>query len=394
MLEELPPPPLGFTRPPVEPEAPGGLPRPQANLPEPWERAAAEEDFGRDRTRRRAILEGATDIAEGLGSITGPFTAGSIMAGSRGQRPLVAESLRRAAGGISDEIGPTERQTIKERWGLDLPPDAKWSRVREQLPEMTRVMHGGVLDAYKRASLDMQARKEQGIQGRFDKTFPLREDAQEFAKEKFHTVGDTDRRSLAGSAFLLESASKMEQEFEKVASILGPVGGRYQVFARLVGASDPKATAMIARISFLTSQFIYEMTGKQLNESEMHRLEKVLPQYWDSPEQFRELLRSFTEISRSKYDTQIRGLRAQGKDVSAFEDPTAMGIEAGRAERGTATRRQEEIEAPAASTGVSGVGGDRILMEGYDPSGNVMRKWMTPAEAAEVEADKSGWRVR
>lgn len=126
----------------------------------------------------------------------------------------------------------------------------------------------------------------------------------------------TERGDLQQAALFLDQLRLAKDRPES----FGPIRGRLNTVARRFGKSEDGFVKSASQLQFLASQFIYLMTGKQLNQAEMVRLQQVLPNIWDSKEAYREALENIEQIMRRKISLQLGMLNALGFNVKQLQD--------------------------------------------------------------------------
>lgn len=313
---------------------------------EPGESEPFEEDaFQADQSGRRGLLMGIRNISEGLGNFYAP-TAGEILLKQPRPERYQAEDLRQAEVDVNDEIGPAERAMLRKQWGMELPQNASWSRVSKQLPLITHALRGRLdpeaMELRRRAQesrerkldltesqggerlgqagerLNMQKTgQEKGFEFR-EQGLEMQQKSIDFRMKQLGMVPDEDRRLLGDIEDGLRGLQQLTSQWERDIEHFGPVQGRWTQFARHIGLADPDAVATQSLLAYEMTQFIYRSTGKQMNEQEMKRLQAVLPQVWDSPDQFRSVMEQFQGTILRKRSTVLDALRRQGRNIEGF----------------------------------------------------------------------------
>lgn len=345
-----------------------------------------EVEFAQTRRGKLGLLRGLQSADEAFRGMDWT-TAHAQALGVRPRRPMGPDpALQGRIEDINDELSPAERDMVRSKWGFDPGPAARWSRVSDVLPVLTAQMRTDKL--YGEGSYYGSKENRLWQQFELDKTAEGRRKEQgteriELAKKGFSRVPDVDRRAIAGFDLTIERLGNLKGEYESVLGSFGPVAGRWTELARKLpwvsNYTDPEAVRTMADMNFLTSQFIYDMTGKQLNESEMRRLQAVLPQAWDNPENFRAVLDGIEETIRSKREIQILNLEKQGRDVTPFrtagdgepiENDMTPSAEGARTETASKPPRTRTKTAPAGRMRIVGPNGESgTVPAGTDLSG-------------------------
>lgn len=245
-------------------------------------------------------------------------------------------------------VTPRQRAFVKERMGVDVPEGANWAEYSQILPAIAQAVRANEISPYQSELLDMRRVAEDRYQkglGFRERELELQETMQPARLEQTKLNRDLRRElanrvpvatavELARTTFVIKGIQKIKDRYEEVKDELGPIWGRWNRIMRLFDPtgkfSDPDAVATISQLSFQMSQFIYNMTGKQMNEQEMKRLQDVLPQAWDNQRNFIAILDSFVEGVTDYHDSVLNALEKTGIDVQKFRDgdasrPTAGG---------------------------------------------------------------------
>lgn len=272
-----------------------------------------------NRERKRRTLEGYRNISEGLSRAGAALatTPGGILTGHLPQA-YKDEGIRKQQARFEDEV-PAGMLDAYNRMYF---PDSYDKTTGELTPGKPSFPEGTTMSQIKGlagvTAERARAEREKGINSRFDVRQNLNE-------RRFERLDRPDRDVLSRSRFLVEGMKTIASEYEAVKEHFGPVSGRVTDFLSKLGAPNPQAAKTGADVAFQVSQFIYLMTGKQMNEQEMIRLEKVMPGPHETAEVFMSKLEGFIDTVERNYKFRRQELSEMGYRVDAYPETIGYG---------------------------------------------------------------------
>ncbi len=322
--------------------------------PEPWETSAENEAWRQGQNAEMGKLSGLRSIAEGLGNIHFS-TVGELRHGGSRQQPFVAEGIREQMGERSDLMSPAERAMVKDRWGMDLPEDATWSRVSQSLPALSRTMRGGYSDWASQQRLDLQRQREEGIQNRWEGNRELRKEALGQAEQglalRTRAMDLQEFKATRPPSSMQEmdiaignannAMNRLQAAIEKARPSVGPVMSRIQSVLRKFGLNSPQYAVAQSELITWGSSFSKQETGVNRGMVELEWLMNALPQITDSEMTFDALMAQWQlrfnqliENRRSYYKSMgyktdfLEGIQGRGTEnpetTTASHDKAAM----------------------------------------------------------------------
>lgn len=109
----------------------------------------------------------------------------------------------------------------------------------------------------------------------------------------------TERAAMAETAQGLDTLENLKMLFDNPKTRTGPIAGRYDPIAGLVGATSSEQEALMAATSAFKNRIIKEITGAQMSEVEARRIMKQIPDITDPPVRW-----------QAKYEQTKRNLEA------------------------------------------------------------------------------------
>ena len=226
--------------------------------------------------------------------------------------------------GLADTIQPHEQKILQDVFGVNVPLGARFSRIEKVLPEIAHVLRsrqvgsGAGLTPYQAAQLSARGQEHKDLQDFRNRSLGTRQSGQERMEKIANRIPSEDRENLSGLEYAETNIKKVLSDAK--AAKFGPIQGRAQDFLRYLGLADTDTMKTRAQLAEGINTFIYRSTGKQLNEYEMQRLEKQLPQVWDSPEAFQAIGATFLDAIRGRKDSILNGLERESYDVSNWRN--------------------------------------------------------------------------
>lgn len=266
-----------------------------------------------DQQKKRRQLEMFRGISSGLNKAGAALatTAGGIMSGYVPQAQT-DEGLQRQQGMLENEVPESLLDTYNKIY-FPKSYDENGDLIPGQptFPQGTTMSQikslGGAAASSANRDLLMQRHADRGDWRQRD--YDLR-------KAKDVRIERPDREALDGAVVVIQSMKTILDEYTP--DLHGPWEGRVQGILSKLGMPKPAAAMQRSDLAFQLSQFIYLMTGKQMNEQEMGRLEAVMPGPNETREVFKKKLSAFVRNMERRYALRRHSLLRQGKDVSMY----------------------------------------------------------------------------
>lgn len=280
---------------------------------------------------REDALDAVRRIAEGLGNFQ-PVTTGDILFRTQRPQPWIAESTRRAMADERERLTPSEALMLNRGLGQNLfEGGMRRDTIQKAWPGLINLEETRQLMPYRQATLGLRERtlNQQEISEARRSKAEDRQERKLALDEKYRKILTAARDRVYGKVEAgllrdiigLRSTIQIAEDLRETVNLehFGPVAGRWNDLARKLGLAPAEFVGDSSKLAFEMSNFIYLMTGKQMNEQEMVRLQRVLPQMWDSDEAFQVAMDSFIYLLQERYEAQMDVMKAAGRDVSGFE---------------------------------------------------------------------------
>lgn len=102
-----------------------------------------------------------------------------------------------------------------------------------------------------------------------------------------NAAAPAERQALAQTQQSIDALHNLRMLFDNPSTRTGPVVGRYDPVAGLVGGTTAEQEALMAATSAFKNHVIKEITGAQMSETEAHRIMKQIPDITDPPVRWR-----------------------------------------------------------------------------------------------------------
>lgn len=148
-----------------------------------------------------------------------------------------------------------------------------------------------------------------------------RELARQDKIEKEQRLSDKQVDAISGYDKALDSIKSIragKSQFDT-----GPVAGRANALAGLVGIDDPKKSAFRAEVQDQLAQYIKSISGGAVSDSERASLMQNLPNMNDNDETFNAKLDALEKRLQGHKQTELQNLKKQGKNVKGWESQPA-----------------------------------------------------------------------
>lgn len=137
--------------------------------------------------------------------------------------------------------------------------------------------------------------------------------------EKEQRLGDKQVEAMSGYDKALNSIQSIragKSEFDT-----GPLAGRANALAGMVGIDDPKKSAFRAEVQDQLAQYVKSISGGAVSDSERASLMQNLPNMNDNDATFNAKLDALEKRLQGYKQTELSNLKKQGKNVKEWESP-------------------------------------------------------------------------
>ncbi len=131
----------------------------------------------------------------------------------------------------------------------------------------------------------------------------------------------SERTAIAETNASLDALANLENLFNKVTTVTGPVAGRVQTAKGLFGLSSEDQENLLAATAAFKNKVIKDITGAQMSEAEANRIMKQIPLETDPPARWKAKKKQ-TEINLRA----IQRRRIQVLEESGLRAPGVQGV--------------------------------------------------------------------
>lgn len=249
-----------------------------------------------DANRRQMYQDMISGVNSNIGLMVGGAQAMNTKAAV--QAPKVGEIKQRDLAGEVDK-----RYKIDQTALMD-----KYKALLKAQNDAAKLAKGGD-DWYKQAMIEERRADRALRQDMFDR-------GQDYREVKGDRLSDKQTDQLAGYNTTL-AALRRAQELKKNIDT-GPLAGRLNKAASVVGIDDPDTTALRVQVLDTVAERIKELSGTAASEREADRLNITLPGMNDSDEVFNRKLQDAEKRIKEAQQIRTDYFKKQGKDVSPF----------------------------------------------------------------------------
>lgn len=249
-----------------------------------------------DANRRQMYQDMISGVNSNIGLMVGGAQA--MNTGAAVQAPKVGEIKQRDLAGEVDKRYKTDQTALMD----------KYKALLKAQNDAAKLAKGGD-DWYKQAMIEERRADRALRQDMFDR-------GQDYREVKGDRLSDKQTDQLAGYNTTL-AALRRAQELKKNIDT-GPLAGRLNKAASVVGIDDPDTTALRVQVLDTVAERIKELSGTAASEREADRLNITLPGMNDSDEVFDRKLQDAEKRIKEAQQIRTDYFKKQGKDVSPF----------------------------------------------------------------------------
>lgn len=258
----------------------------------PADQAFSEEGDKEKRMRRLSALKG---IAEGLSRAgRGVVTGAMLSAGFGPEEGRTAEDIRKAIGDEEDKLSPGESAFIKQRFGIDIGPDAKRSQVMRLIPATAALLKSETLSQGRNA-LAADKAKAQALK---DSRLPPK-----------------TMESIDANKKVLAELDRLEEAYKAIST--GPIAGRMAQLERKLGISTPEQAAALSNEIYHAVDLLKSKGGARAvaTQGVYEKLKKMTPEVILTSDAGHAIVNELRKHMRDEIAIDLSSAGSQGYNV-------------------------------------------------------------------------------